>query len=87
MVAGSNANYLFGYDAVTGARRWRYSLIGPPWTALSADDSLAYAVIGAGIIAAVDVRTGQVRWTIQPSRGGSVDGLFVEPGVDASVVW
>jgi eukaryotic-like serine/threonine-protein kinase len=82
VVVGSSTGTVVGYDAATGAERWRASPVSeisvssPPAT----DDSSAYVNFAADLVA-LDARSGAVRWEtgLVPGIGGE---YWPTPAID-----
>jgi len=90
VVATSTTFALYGYDALTGATRWKRVLQEGSFFGLSADDSSAYVALSGGAVLAISAGTGTTRWTwgqLVPMSDPSKYRVLGRPGLDRDFVY
>ena len=89
VIATSTANTVYGYDAATGAVRWKRDLSASSFLGVTSDDSSAFVGVLSGGMYAIDARTGSPRWhwgTVVGERE-TVDRVAIRPGLDRDYVY
>jgi outer membrane protein assembly factor BamB len=84
LIVGTTDNVVFSLDLVTGRQRWRWRVGGDVAGAAASDDRNVYFAARDNLLRAVDLRTGNLRWTADlPARpvGGPqvLSGWIVVP--------
>lgn len=83
-VTENGSLWLYGLSQIDGSTVWRTCLCDEPaggcrpWSTLvvSLDGGEAYVATGAGVVLAVDARSGTVRWAVRYPRYGSSNNML-----------
>lgn len=84
LIAGTTGNAVYSLDLASGRQRWRWRVGGDVAGPAASDDRHVYFAARDNVLRAVDLRTGNLRWTVElPTRpaGGPqvVPGLVLVP--------
>ncbi len=80
LIAGTTGNAVFSLDLVTGRQRWRWRVGGDVSGQAAGDERHVYFTARDNVLRAVDLRSGNLRWTAElPTR--PVGGPQVVPGL------
>lgn len=81
LIVGTTANAVFSLDLATGRQRWRWRVGGDVAGAAASDDRHVYFTARDNLLRAVDLRTGNLRWTAdlpaRPVSGPQVLGGWI----------
>ena len=79
LIVGTTGNAVFSLDLASGRQRWRWRVGADPAGPAASDDRHVYFAARDNVLRAVDVRSGNLRWTVDlPSR--PVGGPQILPG-------
>jgi outer membrane protein assembly factor BamB len=79
LIVGTTGNAVFSLDLASGRQHWRWRVGADPAGPAASDDRHVYFAARDNVLRAVDVRSGNLRWTVDlPSR--PVGGPQILPG-------